>query len=404
VPPRRDGIPAIIDAAGRAERLERVSLGEKEISEGWLQQRLLECPELLPIDEIDPGFGPLIAVGCEVGTAVGPMDNLYISAQGTLTLVEAKLWRNPEARRQVIGQILDYAKELSRWSYDDLDAKAREVAGKSLWELVSGADNAGLDESRFVDAVARNLKVGRFLLLIVGDGIREEMERLADFLQETPQLRFTLALVELQVYRLPNDERYLILPLIVGRTKEITRAVVRVASSDGAQVDVSLEIVDDSGDEAGKKRRTLTQDEFFAGLANAGTSIEGVNVAQQLYDRFDSDDRFQIDLGAASYSIKLRDPLERSQLYTVIVVESVGRVYVGWLDSQLSRVGLPVSIGEQFVAKAATLFGCQLNARYATSWNRPVDLKTVAAKRDEFVTLIEEFATAVYSARERTGS
>ncbi len=34
-------------------------------------------------------------------------------------LVEAKLWRNPEARRKVIGQILDYAKELSRWNYED---------------------------------------------------------------------------------------------------------------------------------------------------------------------------------------------------------------------------------------------------------------------------------------------
>ena len=29
-------------------------------------------------------------------------------------LIECKLWRNPEARREVVGQILDYAKVLTR--------------------------------------------------------------------------------------------------------------------------------------------------------------------------------------------------------------------------------------------------------------------------------------------------
>lgn len=34
MPPRRDGIPAIVDATGQTERLEHISLGKKEISEG----------------------------------------------------------------------------------------------------------------------------------------------------------------------------------------------------------------------------------------------------------------------------------------------------------------------------------------------------------------------------------
>jgi len=91
MPPRRDGVPVICDVTGETERLERVALGEKEISESWLQRWLFECPELLPIDEIDPSFGPLVPIGCEVGTPAGPIDNLYISSQGTLTVVEAKL-------------------------------------------------------------------------------------------------------------------------------------------------------------------------------------------------------------------------------------------------------------------------------------------------------------------------
>ena len=51
----------------------------------------------------------------ELKTPAGPIDNFMVTPSGLPVLVECKLWRNPEARRQVVGQILDYAKELSRW-------------------------------------------------------------------------------------------------------------------------------------------------------------------------------------------------------------------------------------------------------------------------------------------------
>ncbi|MCO6458563.1 MAG: hypothetical protein J5I93_24925 [Pirellulaceae bacterium] len=200
---RRDGIPVFIPSDGRsAEPLCRLSFGERTIDESWLQRLLFDYPELIPIEDIDPGYGPIVAAQREILTPVGPMDNLYISPQGLLTIVETKLWRNPEARRQVVGQIIDYAKEVSRWSFNDLDRKVRQFAGKGLWELVSRKAEDVIDEARFVDAVIRNMRSGRFLLRIIGDGIREELEHLADFLQSTPQLQFTLGLVEMQVCQL----------------------------------------------------------------------------------------------------------------------------------------------------------------------------------------------------------
>jgi len=401
MPPRRDGVPVITSPSGGAEQLERVPLNERRISEGFLQDLLFNNPEVLPIDEIDPGFGPLIPIGREIGTAAGPMDNLYISPQGLLTLVEAKLWRNPEARRQVVGQILDYAKEISLWSYDDLNAKAREVARKSLWEMVSSVADDALEEPRFVDAVSRNMQAGRFLLLIVGDGIREEMERLADFLQATPQLRFTLGLIELQIYRMGNEGRLLVMPNVVGRTIEMTRAVIRVASTEGARVDVSLDVSDpDDGGGGGSRRRILTRDEFFDELEHSGTSPDGVTIARRIYEDFDDDDRFQIDWGSSSYSVKLRDPTERNQLYTILVVEQVGRAYVGWLDGQLSRVGLPVKLGRDFVASAGTLVKREVHPKYLTSWDRPAPLDDIVPNYGELKTLVEEFAQEVYSHRQ----
>ncbi|MBW3597796.1 MAG: hypothetical protein KY475_11035, partial [Planctomycetes bacterium] len=391
------GIPTIVDAGGRAERLERLSLGERTVSEDWLQKQLFECPELLPIDEIEPDYGPLIPIGREISTDAGPLDNLYISPRGLLTLVEAKLWKNPQARREVVGQIIDYAKEVSRWSYEDLDAKAKKATQKSLWELISSCAER-LEEARFVDAVSRNMRAGRFLLLIVGDGIREEMERLAEFLQSTPQLRFTLALVELQLYRLGSDGRLLVIPVVVGRTTEVVRAVVRVTSTEGAHVDVSLDVRDDP-DNATLRRPALTYDEFFAELANSGASSPAIDVARKLYDDFSRDPRFKIEWKAASLTIKLRDPVETSRVYSVLIVEKAGRAYVGWLGDQLKRVGVNDEFAKKFARDLGDLVGRRADPRYGAAWDQPAPLEALAAKYGDVKAIIDDLATAIYSQR-----
>jgi hypothetical protein len=78
---------------------------------------------VLPIDQIEPVFTPLIPVCTELqiqgGQVVFP-DNLLVTPAGDLALIECKLWRSPEARRQVIAQILDYAKNMSAWTYENL--------------------------------------------------------------------------------------------------------------------------------------------------------------------------------------------------------------------------------------------------------------------------------------------
>ena len=58
--------------------------------------------------------------------------------------------------REVVGQILDYAKELSQWSYADLEtadfAEPRNIVQPKLHKLVS--DNSEVvDERDFIDSV-----------------------------------------------------------------------------------------------------------------------------------------------------------------------------------------------------------------------------------------------------------
>ena len=78
---------------------------------------------------------------------------------------------------------------------------------------------------QFNDALTANLRRGRFLLLIVGDGIREGVEAIADYLQVHAGLHFSLGLVELPIYLMPNGDR-LVAPRVLARTTIVTRNVV----------------------------------------------------------------------------------------------------------------------------------------------------------------------------------
>jgi hypothetical protein len=205
------GTPTIIEANGaKAIRMERINLGDLEgnVSEAWLQERLFENPNLLPLEEIDPAFVNAIPVCRELITNVGPLDLLYVNEDGLLILVECKLWRNPEARRKVVGQILDYAQDIARMDYEELLARINRRIGRSgnsLFDIVSERIE-GLSEAQFTDAVSRNLRRGRFLTLVVGDGIRESVENISQFLQVHAQLAFTFALVEAASQKLLKSE------------------------------------------------------------------------------------------------------------------------------------------------------------------------------------------------------
>ena len=214
--------------------------GNDSVSEAYIQKLVHEYPACLPIAEIDAMFSHPVPICTELNTPAGPIDNFMVTPSGLPVLVECKLWRNPEARREVVSQILDYAKELSRWSSSDVQ---REVShrlkreGNPLLDIVRAVD-PGVDERQFNDALTANLRRGRFLLLIVGNGIREGVEAIAEYLQLHAGLHFSLGLVELPIYVMPNGDR-LVAPRVLARTALVTRNVVAVP--DGYTLDPAEE-------------------------------------------------------------------------------------------------------------------------------------------------------------------
>ncbi len=233
------------------EKLERIPLTQGEFSEEWLQKLLQESPQLLPVAEIDSIYAPLVCIGREVHTNVGYIDNLYVSPKGYITIVETKLWRNPQARREVVGQIIDYAKELKQFTYEKLDHSVRaynqKYHNKELGIFDSMVEQNLLvqeDEALFTDMIAKNLSNARFLLLVVGDGIRDSVWRMAEFLNSTPNMLYNIALVELEVYKVSEEER-LVVPNLLMKTEILERFVFRVENGSAIPIEsVEKEVID----------------------------------------------------------------------------------------------------------------------------------------------------------------
>ena len=132
---------------------------------------------------------------------------------------------NPEARRVVVAQILDYAKQLTAWTYEDLARESAIASKQGQGYLLSCVKSHNVEEAAFVDGINRSLKRGDFLLLIVGDGIQSGAESLVGFIERYGNMRFGLGLIEVAAYRLPNDE-LLLQPRILAKTELVQRTVL----------------------------------------------------------------------------------------------------------------------------------------------------------------------------------
>jgi hypothetical protein len=193
-------------------------------------------PEVIPMADIAPPFMPLVSVCKELPTSAGFLDNLWLTPDGGIVLGECKLFRNPEARRQVVVQALDYARAIASLGYEELEAAVRKALGSpsmTLWSLVS--DQSALEQAQFVDAISRRLRQSHFMVLIIGDGIQEGVESLTSYLQLHAGLHVGLALVDLSIWR-DSDGRLLVLPRIPLHTVLVERGVVTVGPAGEVKV------------------------------------------------------------------------------------------------------------------------------------------------------------------------
>jgi len=217
----------------------RLPLASGDYDEKWIQQLLFENPKLL---QTTPDEAAIVPVCRELalrgsGNTVF-LDIFAVRTNGKPVLIECKLWRNPQARREVIGQILEYASILKGYNYADLQAllnpKLEPTSKNSIYDLVKAVDS-DIDESQFVDQCDQFTQVGEFDLIIAGDGIRSGLSAVKELLERDGGIGQNLQLLEIQLSQATNNQ--LLVQSSLQSTADVLQITPRTDTISPAQPD-----------------------------------------------------------------------------------------------------------------------------------------------------------------------
>lgn len=222
------------------------------VAETDLQGHLAAHPELLSAEAAEDERRRWLLVRREMGvtdreggTDRWSLDHLFVDQDAIPTFVEVKRSSDTRLRREVVGQMLDYAANASahwdagrlRSSFESRFADTEAATD----ELLMFIDD-DLEPDAFWDTVAANLRERRLRLVFVADRIPPELRSIVEFLNEQLQLTEVIA-VEIKKYVEPDGERVNIVPRIIGET-EMARRVKRTGG--------------------GARRPRSTEEEFYA--------------------------------------------------------------------------------------------------------------------------------------------
>ena len=211
---------------GKATPLNETKFAE----EGKLQDYLEEYPTLIPLADIVEGASTLICIGREVGAGSGSIDLLCIDKDSLLTVVETKLRRNREARREVMGQIIEYASYVSQWTADDVYRIANEYftksekapqsyKGKTLGEIMKAIVGDEFSDEGFRINIGQNLRDGKIRLIIAVDELIEPLRAMVTFLNS--HSNFDILLLQVTDFEESQTKKVLV-PLLFGYATKST--------------------------------------------------------------------------------------------------------------------------------------------------------------------------------------
>ena len=339
--------PVVIYPGQPVQNLKRLPRVHKEFDENFLQELLATHPDLLPITDIRSDAGALLCIGREVPVPSGSIDNLYLSTAGYPVVVETKLWRNPEARREALSQTLDYIKDLVQkdyvWLEDQwkLHQKAAKQESTDLIDRIGELAQEDIDETSYIDRVNGALERGDVLAMIVGDGIETRLQDLvAHLCRDSAHLRYGLALCELSFYQLSDkkDDGMVVIPRIVHNVEPVQRAYVRVDLANGLEEKLIVTPVIDIKPPRPRGTRINLSEEEFLDVVAKRTNRETAQQIKETYD--DLCESFELEpvFKASAVMLKIPDPLCESSGVSVIAFNRRGTIYnTSYMRKQLGR-------------------------------------------------------------------
>jgi hypothetical protein len=197
-------------------------------SEALLQELLEKYPDLLAgdqINQVSPRKWLLVSREMQISSEEiegrWSLDHLFLDQDGIPTLVEVKRSSDTRLRREVVGQMLDYAANaVTYWSIETIKSsfegyceQNRMVPDNLLIDLI-GEDS---DPEEFWQKVKTNLQIGKIRMVFVADNIPHELKRIVEFLNEQMDPAEVLAI---EVKQYIGDKVKSLVPRVVGQTEQ----------------------------------------------------------------------------------------------------------------------------------------------------------------------------------------
>ena len=201
------------------------------------QTLLSKFPALLVGDQIDPDQPRRFvlvkqeqSIGHEDIEARWSIDHLFLDQGGIPTLVEVKRQSDTRLRREVIGQILDYAANYQvSWTWESIKSAFESTCAENGAQhdaVLTDFLDKDVTADQFWNNVKTNLQAGKIRMLIVADHIPTEVRRIVEFLNKQMDPAEFLA-VELRQYTSGNLRT--LVPMVFGQTQEATKKQVPVS-------------------------------------------------------------------------------------------------------------------------------------------------------------------------------
>ncbi len=195
-------------------------------SEDVLQSLLAKFPDVLGGDQLagDVARRWLLvrreaALPAEEGGAGRwSVDHLFLDRDAVPTIVEVKRSSDTRIRREVVGQLLEYAANaVVYWPIEALrtafERRCEQDGSDADAELEAVLD-ADADVDGFWELASANLKAGRIRLVFVADEIPRELRRVVEFLNE----QMTAEVIAIEVKQYVGEGLRTLVPRVIGLT------------------------------------------------------------------------------------------------------------------------------------------------------------------------------------------
>lgn len=232
----------VIRDGGTTESMARVRCKDEERE----LQRLLELNhDLLPGDQIDPEDPrrwvliqrEMPVEDPNTGHPRWSIDFLFADQDAVPTFVECKRFADTRSRREVVGQMLEYAANGHHYwsdqtlrSFAEATARSRGSTLESLLEDLRPTDSADIDE--YFERLQENLREGQLRIVFFLEDSPYELRSVVDFLNRQME-RSEVLLVEARQYTQAGLR--IVAPTLFGYTEEARMVKRSVTTTSGAR-------------------------------------------------------------------------------------------------------------------------------------------------------------------------